>query len=78
MKRSIAAAVFAGALLVPGQLAGAAAAGAAPAPVVDSGSGSGSGGCTSSQPPTCSSPLAAALVQLLTALNTGSAKGGGK
>ncbi|WP_181720766.1 hypothetical protein [Nocardia gipuzkoensis] len=73
MKRSIAGFVVAGALLVPAQLAPAVAT-AAPAPVADSGSSStGSGGCTSSQPPTCSSPLAYLLLQLVNAIATGSA-----
>ncbi|MFI9506709.1 hypothetical protein [Nocardia sp. NPDC052566] len=76
MKRSIAGIVLAGALLVPGQLVSATSASAAaeaPAAVADSGSG----GCTSAQPPTCSSGLAKVLVDVLSAISTGSSKGGG-
>ncbi|MEV6431114.1 hypothetical protein [Nocardia sp. NPDC051463] len=76
MKRSIAGVVVAAALLVPGQLVSAASASAASAPtaVADSGSG----GCTSSQPPTCSSPVVGVIIGLLSALSTGSANGGTK
>ncbi|WP_067546992.1 hypothetical protein [Nocardia crassostreae] len=68
MKKRMAGVVLASALLFPVQ---AAVAGAAPvSPIGSSGSSDTGSGCTSSQPPTCSSPLAKILVDLLT---TGSA-----
>ncbi|UAK33618.1 hypothetical protein K8O92_06655 [Nocardia asteroides] len=70
MKRSFAGFVVAGALLIAGQFAPAV---ATAAPVADSGSANTGSGCTSSQPPTCSSPLASLLVQIIQAVNTGSA-----
>ncbi|WP_330233399.1 hypothetical protein OHA40_13570 [Nocardia sp. NBC_00508] len=72
MKRALAGLVVAGALLIPGHFATATAT-ASPAPVADSGSSSTGSGCTSSQPPTCSSPLAYLFIQLVEALATGSA-----
>ncbi|MEU2033021.1 hypothetical protein [Nocardia amamiensis] len=72
MKRSLAGLAVVGALLIPGHFATAAAT-AAPAPMADSGSSSTGSGCTSSQPPTCSSPLAYLFVQLVEAFATGSA-----
>ncbi|MFF3221914.1 hypothetical protein ACFYV7_03885 [Nocardia suismassiliense] len=79
MKRSLAGAVLVGALLIPGQFVGVASASAAPtaAVVADSGSGAGSSqlGCTSNTNPTCPGWVKA-LTELLTAISTGSAKGG--
>ncbi|MFC9996310.1 hypothetical protein [Nocardia sp. NPDC127526] len=71
MKKRMAGVVLAGALLFPAQPA---VAGAAPVSPIVGSSGSSdpgsAGGCTSAQPPTCSSPLAKVLIELLT---TGSA-----
>ncbi|MEV6277413.1 hypothetical protein [Nocardia sp. NPDC051832] len=67
MKRRIAAAVFAGALLVPVPLAATAAAATH--------SGSAELGCTSPSVPTCSGPMKA-LLDVLGLLSSGSAKGG--
>ncbi|WP_067478169.1 hypothetical protein [Nocardia amamiensis] len=72
MKRSLSGLAVVGALLIPGHFATATAS-AAPATVADSGSASTGSGCTSSQPPTCSSPLAYLFVQLVEVLATGSA-----
>ncbi|GAB4589582.1 hypothetical protein [Nocardia sp. IFM 10818] len=77
MKKRMAGVALAGALLFPVQ---AAVAGAAPvSPIVgSSGSGDTGSGCTSSQPPTCSSPLAKVIIELLTTGSATASADGGK